>query len=630
MSEERNYWLKQRTTQRISRRGMLRGAALGTAGLAGAVLIGCGDSDDATATATATPDGGGGGGSAATATAAPTEAPAASMDPVQGEILSGVSANVYETVDGHQTVASPVLTVLLRAQSKLLRFSNPNLGELTGDLAESWEQVSPTEIILNMRQGVTFHDAGPGADHVASTPGRDFTTDDVVYNIERQKAGLLVNGDDGAFGRKSFWSKVANLEATGREIKVELTSPDATFIQGLANEFNVFAQPELIEAVESEATDISADKVIGTGPYIITEWRPGERLSGVRNPNYYDPDFPRFDGFVFGQAFEDPTAYRIGFEQKQVDSFSDPDPDTTIAIQSDKADETYINWSGVANTVAAYTNTNIEPFSDLRLAQAIDLTLDRRLLIQQLHNGFGRVSGPVSWMQQSWAIPQEQLEVTPGYRSGAEREEDIVEANKLWQAAGGADVGEIKFVIADTWSSRASWTITPELIAGMFNEAFVTSQFKGDTASYGEIIPSWFDKTFDNFFAWIPNIEIPDARADMVGAFGSDSPANLWSVNEPDQIDAKLEQAIQSLDYDEAFALMTEVQEFILSQGQFGRHIAYNYIAPGLAWNYYHRTGPAENEAWNFLSTSLGALDDWIDPNDPSFEGRSSQTPTPV
>lgn len=613
---------------------MLRGAAVGSAGIAGAVLIGCGDSDDPTVTATADPGAGNGNGnggatSTSTATGAPTEAPAASMDPVRGGVLSGVSANVYETVDGHQTVASPVLTVLLRAQSKLLRFENPNLGDLTGDLAESWEQVSPTEIILNMRQGVTFQDAGPGADNPASTAGREFTTDDVVYNIERQKAGLLVNGDDGSFGRKSYWSKVANLEATGREIKIELTAPDATFVQGLANEFNVFAQPEMIEAVEATATDISADKVIGTGPYIITEWRPGERLSGVRNPNYYDPDFPRFDGFVFGQAFEDPTAYRIGFEQKQVDSFSDPDPDTTIAIQADKADETYINWAGVANTVAAYTNTNIAPFNDLRMAQAIDLTLDRRLLIQQLHNGFGRVSGPVSWMQQSWALPQEQLEETPGYRLTG-REQDVVEANKLWQAAGGAEAGEIKFVVADTWSSRSSWGITPELVTGMFNDAFSTSQFVGETASYGEIIPSWFDKTFDNFFAWIPNIEIPDARADMVGAFGTDSPANIWSVSEPDEIDAKLEQAIQSLDYDEAFELMTQVQEYILSQGQFGRHIAYNYIAPGLAWNYYHRTGPAEGEAWNFLSTSLGALEDWVDPNDPSFDGRSQQTPTPA
>ena len=310
------------------------------------------------------------------------------MEPVRGEVNSLVAANVYETVDAHQTVASPVLGVTSRVQSKLLYFSNPNQGELAGDLIESWELLSSSELLLTMREGVTWHDAGPGARNPAASPGRALTTDDIVYNIERQKAGLLVDGEtEGAFGRKAYWGKVDTIDATGRELKLNLTAPDATFLEGLANEFNAIAQPELFEAVEATATEIDPAKVIGTGPYIVTEWEPGERVSVVRNPNYYNPDRPYMDGVVFGQAFEDPTAYRIGFEQKQVDFFTDPDPDTTLAIQADKADETNINWSGVANTVAAYTNTNIEPFSDLRLAKAIDLVLDRRLLIQQLHNG---------------------------------------------------------------------------------------------------------------------------------------------------------------------------------------------------------------------------------------------------
>ncbi len=449
------------------------------------MLIGCSGGDD---DPTETPGGGGGGGGggaatstpasgggAATATATPDSDAAGSMEPVRGEVNSLVAANVYETVDAHQTVASPVPGVTSRVQSKLLYFSNPNQGELAGDLIESWELLSSSELLLTMREGVTWHDAGPGARNPAASPGRALTTDDIVYNIERQKAGLLVDGEtEGAFGRKAYWGKVDTIDATGRELKLNLTAPDATFLEGLANEFNAIAQPELIEAVEATATEIDPAKVIGTGPYIVTEWEPGERVSVVRNPNYYNPDRPYMDGVVFGQAFEDPSAYRIGFEQKQVDFFTDPDPDTTLAIQADKADETNINWSGVANTVAAYTNTNIEPFSDLRLAKAIDLVLDRRLLIQQLHNGFGRVSGPVSWMQEKWALSQEELETTPGYRSGAERDADVVEANKLWQAAGGPDLGDIKWVIAETWAARASWTITPELIVGMFNDAFGT------------------------------------------------------------------------------------------------------------------------------------------------------------
>jgi ABC-type transport system substrate-binding protein len=627
---ELNYW----TRRRVSRRSMLRGAAVGSAGLAGAALIGCGGGDDddgGDATAAATAAGTTAAGTAtAAATAAATEE--AMSGPVRGGVRSAVSANVYDSVDGHQAVASPAVGVLNRAQSKILRFANPNTGELVGDLAESWELASPTEIILNIRDGVKWHDAGPGASHAAAKPGTDLTTEEIVWNMERQKAGLYADGEtEGSFGRKAFFSKIDSIEASDRSIKLTLTAPDATFVQGLANEFNTISQPGLTEAIETEFSDISADKVLGTGPYILTEWRPGERISGVRNPAYYDPDRPLMDAFVWGQAFEDPTAYRIGWEQKQVDSFSDPDPSTTQAIQQANADSSRLKFSGVANTVAAYTNPLRAPFNDPRAIRAVDLALNRRQLIQQLHNGLGKVSGPVAWLQEGWALTQEQLDTTPGYRSdGSGREADVAEANKLWQAAGGADAGQIDWVVAETWASRSSWTITPELVAKIFNDAFGTGQFRGITKSYGEIIPSWFAKDFDAFFAWIPNIEIPDARADMVGAFGTGSPTNIWGVSDPANIDEPLERAIQSLDYDEAFEIVKGVQEFVLENGQFGRHIAYNYVAPTLYWNYVKPTGPNEDEGWNFLSNSLAAVDEWLDPNDPSFDGRKEPTPTPV
>jgi hypothetical protein len=32
-------------------------------------------------------------------------------------------------------------------------------------------------------------------------------------------------------------------------------------------------------------------------------------------------------------------------------------------------------------------------------------------------------------------------------------------------------------------------------------------------------------------------------------------------------------------------------------------------------------------EGWSFLSSSLDALDEWIDPNDPSYTGRDEPTP---
>ncbi len=620
MERGKNYWKRP-----VGRRRVLAGAGTGVVGAAAFGLVGCGGDDDDEATPTS-PSGATATSPAGTtptqAATSPTSAPAAA----RGGITVTQSTNVYETVDPHRTVASPVLQVLGGSLSKVLRFTNPNVGELTGDLAETWETPDAETVILNIRPNVKWHAHGPGANNPAAAGGRDLTPEDIVYNIERQKSGLLADGSESSFGRKSYWSKVDSATIAGDAITLKLTSPDSTFIQGLANEFNQIVQRELMEAVEGQATDISADKVIGTGPFILTEWVPGRTISAPRNPDYFLADYPRLEGQRWVQSFEDPTAYRIAFEQKQVDSFSDPNPQTTIAIWEANQEQSSIRYSGVANTVAIYLPRAQAPWNDDRLIKAIHLAADRRQLMQQLHNGLGRVSGPVSWLQEAWAMPQEMLEDTPGYR--VSKEQDLTEAKALWDAADGADIGDVTFVVPETWAARAGWGASPELMATMFNNAFDTTQFSGRTKSYGEIIPAWQSKNFDPFFGWIPNVEIPDARADMVSAFLSTSPANFWNVNEPDEVDAKLQAALEILDIDEAVALLQEVQNFVLENGQFGRIIMYNYIAPFVRWNYFRDTGPNEDEGWNFLASSLAPLENWIDTDDPSHAGRATPSIT--
>ncbi|MCY3557146.1 MAG: ABC transporter substrate-binding protein [Chloroflexi bacterium] len=658
---ERSYWQRMSRKQ-MSRRGILRASARAGVGAAGLALVGCGDDDDDQAVAQVQQqqqqvqpqaqqqamqqqqaD------QAAQQQAAQQQAQeqtaqeqaeeqaeeqaaqqqAMVSDKKYGGYLIEQSANVYETYDAQRTVASPVLQVLARVQSKIVRFSNPDTGELVGDLAETWETPDATTVTLHLRDGVNWHDQGPGANHPAAAPGRALTTQDIVWNIERQRNKLLESGEEaGNFGRSAYWGGVASIDQADNSVTLNLVEPDATFVQGLANEFNLINQPELVGGTEDQYTEVDASKVIGTGPNILTRWDPGEGISAVRNPDFYGlPNKPYLDGWVWVQTFQDPNAYRIAFEQKQVDSMTDPDPNTILAIHDDLIDETYLTFQGVANTVAIFTPSNKAPWNDLRLTRAIDLAINRRQLIQQLHNGLGKVSGPVSWMQEGWAIPQEDLETIPGYR--VDKDADLEEARALWDAAGGPDLGQIDWVTSELWASRAAWSATPGIIAEMFNQAFGTDQFNGITKPYLEIIPSWNERDFDPFFSWIPNIEIPDARAEMIAAFGTGGGSNYWEVSDP-YIDETLIAAKQELDYETAYQMVRDVQAYVMERGQFGRSICYNYIYPWIGYNYNKIEKKTDEEGWNFLAVSLQAMEHYLDLDDPSASDRQAPSPVPL
>ena len=663
---ERSYWQRM-NRKRMSRRGILRASARAGVGAAGLALVGCGDDDDDGQTAAQVPqqqqamqqqaeqqsmqqqqqqsmqqqseqqaDQQAAEQTAQEQTAedqaqqqaAQQQAAVASTKKYGGWVVEQ-SANVYETYDAQRTVASPVLQVLARVQSKILRFANPDTGVLTGDLAETWETPDPTTIVLNLRDGVNWHADGPGADHPAAAAGRALTTEDIVWNIDRQRNKLLQSGEEaGNFGRSAYWGGVSSIDQVDSSVSLNLVEPDATFVQGFANEFNLINQPELVGGTEDQYTEVDASKVIGTGPNILTRWDPGEGIAAIKNPDFYgNPTQPYLDAWVWVQTFQDPNAYRIAFEQKQVDSMTDPDPNTILAIHDDLIDETYLTFQGVANTVAIFTPSNKAPWNDLRLTRAIDLAINRRQLIQQLHNGLGKVSGPVSWMQEAWTISQEDLETIPGYR--IDKDADIEEARALWNAAGGPELGQIDWVTSELWASRAAWSATPGIIAEMFNQAFDTDQFNGITKPYLEIIPSWIAKDFDPFFSWIPNIEIPDARADMIGAFTTGAGSNYWEVSDP-YIDETLIAAKQELDYDTAFQMIRDVQDYVMERGQFGRSICYNYIFPWIGYNYNKIETKTDEEGWNFLAVSLQAMEHYLDLDDPSAADRQAPEPTPL
>ena len=187
-----NYWDRRR----VSRRAALRGASIGVAGIAGAVLIGCGGDDDevaapaatqvATPQATATAAATEAATAAATRAAATAEATATATPTPQatfktGGIYKGDRAET-DNADIHQADHPTTQHWAALTMDGLVTADEPSFGEfiISPMVASAWEQPDDLTTIFTLRDDVHYADVPP-------VNGRQLTAEDIVFSYERQR-----------------------------------------------------------------------------------------------------------------------------------------------------------------------------------------------------------------------------------------------------------------------------------------------------------------------------------------------------------------------------------------------------------------------------------------------------------
>ncbi|MEM8647504.1 MAG: ABC transporter substrate-binding protein [Pseudomonadota bacterium] len=203
----------------------------------------------------------------------------------------------------------------------LLRLS-PTL-EPEAELAEEFEaNQDTTEWTFRLRKGVKWHDGSP------------LTADDVIYSMKRHLGEESKSNAKGYLTSVDDWVKVDN-----ETVKVTLKYPNAD-IPALMGIYQ-------FKIVKDGTTDFS--NPIGTGPYKMTEFKPGVRSVHVRNEDYWG-NVPHIDQVeVF--AITDPTARLNAILSGDVHMVVTVDPKTIPQLEaSDKADllSTPSNqWNGI-------------------------------------------------------------------------------------------------------------------------------------------------------------------------------------------------------------------------------------------------------------------------------------------
>jgi peptide/nickel transport system substrate-binding protein len=612
MRQENSYWVRQQTSSRLSRRKFMGGAAVAGAGAASLALVGCGDDDDDD-----DDDGTPAGGSPTTAAGSPT----AASQITRGGIYRAQIPNVFDSVDVHRALGDPSSWLSNYVLNKVVRYKNPDTGEIEGDLAEKFETISPSEYVFTIRKDVKWQ-------NTPVTNGRQLNAQDIKWHFERQAGGVLKDGTATNFPRASTYKGITVETPDDFTVRVKLPAPNGSFLDRLSAYFSTVPNREAMEKFEADHRTLTEEAMPATGSYTLKQWRAGKEILFVKNPTNFRTGEPLLDGWIAPLLFEDPNAYRLAFEQKQIDSgYSSPDASVTKSIIESHKDQMHEVLTGVGNTVFLHLNMN-QQFKDVRLVKALHIAFDRRDMIAKFHQSLGQVSGPVTWLQEGFAVKPEDLVKLPGYKTP--RDADIAEARALWTAGGGPALGDVDIKIPDTW--LANWPDTTQIIPTMLNTVLGVSQFKSTKTTYNEeIIPNLVNGTFPNWFAWTSQVNSPDPRADIRNTYHSKSlpPAggNYQKVNNA-QLDTHIDAATNSTDRAKAISSIAEAQKIILENGMFGNVVLYNYISRSAAWNYAHANykvpfspGKAA-QGYNIFAGHLAGGTVWLDTKDASYQGR--------
>ena len=397
-----NYWTQR---ARISRRSLLRGAAVGTAGLAGAALIGCGGDDDGDGDGDGG-DGGGGGGGAATSTAAAGGTEQASGDdfPRGGELVFGGSGEP-PSLDPHTGTSGAERQWLHMPYDRVVNTNGAGLLDPSLSLAESWEQVDDVTVLLNLRPGVNIWKSDEKVD-----------ADLIKWNLEKAL-------DPGATTRSALASLDSVDVVDEQTVRLNQSSVSAPLMSNFTDRPGAIISRRQFE--ELGALEYGRNP-LGSGPYQLVDWQAEASMEFEANKEHWMKDaegrqMPYLDKFILN-IIPEATVRVAALEAGESDMLDVPSTDYDRLKEN--ADLQLAEFNG-SHTYQWYLNMFFPPLDNENFRKGLSHSLDRESLIRNLFQG-NETAGKGLLTPSSWAWDDAIVGDTF----------DLVEARKRLEASG--------------------------------------------------------------------------------------------------------------------------------------------------------------------------------------------------
>ncbi|TAH11223.1 MAG: ABC transporter substrate-binding protein [Curvibacter sp.] len=303
---------------------------------------------------------------------------------IQAKTFKWASASDIATWDIHSQ-NNALQNGIHAAVYETLVYYNSKTFKIEPVLATSWNQMTPTQLRLNLRTGVKFHDGTP------------FTADDAVFSIQR------------AMAKSSNFTPYTN--GVDRVVKVNATTIDVITKGANPVLLNQMTELRMMSKAWAEKNNSVDPKDIktkdenfahrntnGTGPFKLKEWKADQRLVLEKNTEWW--------GTMEGNATEivytpiKAEATRIAaLLTGEVDLVLDPSPQDLPRVRSNDALKV---MDGVENRTIFFgfdhgrdelVGSSVKgknPLKDLRVRQALNKAVDAEAITRVTMRGLGQ------------------------------------------------------------------------------------------------------------------------------------------------------------------------------------------------------------------------------------------------
>jgi peptide/nickel transport system substrate-binding protein len=374
---------------------------------------------------------------------------------------------------------------------------------------------------------------------------------DVKYSMER-----LLDPDFGATRNTNYVGVVDSVEAVDDHTVVfHLTKPFGPFLTGMPADMLIVNR----KFVEEHDGDITRT-MMGTGPFMFKEWIPDQVIRLVRNPNYWrvgidGEPLPYLDGIDF-MPNADRTAAIADFEagttdfvymvpEKDVDRLMD-NPDVTLAGPDS------IWYSSIR------VNTEIPPFDDVRVRQAISWAIDRDEIVQV--GLFGHADPAYGGSTPAWHWASSDL--------GVYDHRDLEKAKALLAEAGYPDGEGFPDLEIPAPVNYQNHVIEAEMIASYLQDLGINAKARIvewstllEEAGFGS---NFGENTYPMYVCgWIGTGDPHDVLGKM---YPSDSEFNFMFNYANPEVDKLLKEAASTTDLDKRADLYSQAEEILVEE----------------------------------------------------------------